>query len=86
MRFNEVYDFLLMGKAIRRNRWKPNSCLRMKNGVIYMCTDLEHKPVSALKVSVITATDWQTTDMPPCKTLDDKKDLLRYLEDLNNSI
>lgn len=85
MRFHEAYELMSNGKGIRRHHWPQTQCLRMKKGVMYLCTDDWHKPVKSLSAKCICSSDWLTTDMYPIKKTS-KQDLLDYLQQLNKTV
>lgn len=85
MRFHEAYELMESGKGIRRHHWPQTQCLRMKKGVMYLCTDQWHKRVKSLGAKCICSSDWVTTDMYQIKETS-KQDLLDYLHKLNQSV
>ena len=85
MRFHEAYELMESGKGIRRHHWPQTQCLRIKKGVIYLCTDQWHKRVKSLGAKCICSADWTTTDMYQIKKTS-KQDLLDYLQQLNKTL
>lgn len=81
MRFSTAFEHMLNGKAIRRYHWKPESCLRLKRGKIYVCTSTEHKLLKALNAEAIMASDWQVVGEEMCYKKDES--IMRFFESLN---
>lgn len=86
MHFNTAYEQLLQGNAIRRYHWGENQYIRMKNHQLYMYTNGTQQKVDSLKASAIVATDWQLCDDTYRETRVPQDDLLRYLQELNDSL
>lgn len=84
MRFSTAFEYMLDGKAIRRYHWKPESCLRLKRGKIYVCTSTEHKPLKALAASAIMASDWQVVGEETNHKTDET--IMQFFESLNHTI
>lgn len=84
MRFSTAFEHMLNGKAIRRYHWKLESCLRLKRGKIYVCTEQEHKLLGSLNASAIMASDWQVLG----EETDYKKDesIVQFFESLNTRV
>lgn len=84
MRFSTAFEHMLNGKAIRRYHWKPESCLRLKRGKIYVCTSTEHKLLGSLNASAIMASDWQVLG----EEIYAKKDgsIMQFFESLNTRV
>lgn len=85
MRFHEAYELMENGKGIRRHHWKPSQCLRMKRGVIYVCTDQWHKRLKSIDAKCLTSADWTTTDINPIKKKT-REDVLDYFKQLNQTL
>lgn len=81
MRFSTAFEYMLNGKAIRRYHWKPESCLRLKRGKIYVCTETEHKLLKSLNASTIMASDWQVYGEETCFKKDES--IMQFFESLN---
>lgn len=81
MRFSTAFEHMLNGKAIRRYHWKPESCLRLKRGKIYVCTEQEHKLLKSLNASAIMASDWQVLGEEACFKKDES--IMRFFNQLN---
>lgn len=86
MRFHEAYEKMCGGKGIRRHHWPQTQCLRMKKGVIYVCTDQWHKRLKSMGAKCITSSDWTTTDIHPIKHTTGKQDMLEYFRKLNKTL
>ena len=82
MRFSEAFEHMLNGKAIRRYHWNPESCLRLKRGKIYVCTETEHKQLKCLNASAIMASDWQVYGEEACFKKDES--IIQFFENLNS--
>ena len=81
MRFSTAFEHMLNGKAIRRYHWKPESCLRLKRGKIYVCTETEHKLLGSLNASAIMASDWQVYGEETCFKKDES--IMHFFDQLN---
>lgn len=81
MRFSTAFEYMLNGKAIRRYHWKPESCLRLKRGKIYVCTEQEHKLLGSLNASAIMASDWQVVGEETYAKKDES--IMQFFKSLN---